>query len=514
MKFVDINSLSQFLKNLKNIFEPKGSLDAAKVYTDDSLANLTADDIGVYVQAEEPTDAVEGDIWVDVDAESHLDPEIVIDATLTQSGQAADAKVVGDAVGGIVIVSANLCPLATASTIATGYMNTSCGCYGRVEAGKTYTFAVDAYKPAIGTSNIGIRNYTTDIGGTRQEEYILYYGHIEAGKTERISTTFTANYDGYLFLNANFTKQGANSDGAEFMGVQLLSNIQLEEGDTATEYMEYGSKTVYSTLKDRVEQLEEDFGDYLNRIKFNSHIKSIAHQGGSGFGCPQNTKENIIACAKNGWKYAEFDIRWTADNVPVLSHDDIRTIYGGTEAITISASTYDELLNVRLFNDEDIKISTFYEAIDACKMYGLIACIEIKASFDDVKLDDLFNYLKHRNMECNCMWLSFQLGQLVSIVSKDNEAVVNLCLSEAKDLEWAQNETRFDTVLREDKTILNFAHSILSGVDNLDNYFNGFKDMGFRIGVYTIDDKDLIGSYLPYVDYMTSNLYKVEDAII
>jgi hypothetical protein len=96
MKFVDINSLSHFLKNLKNIFEPKGSLDAAKVYTDDAVANLTADDIGVYVQSEEPADAVEGDIWVDVDAESHLDPEIVIDSTLSVSGAAADAKVVGD----------------------------------------------------------------------------------------------------------------------------------------------------------------------------------------------------------------------------------------------------------------------------------------------------------------------------------------------------------------------------------------------------------------------------------
>jgi hypothetical protein len=34
---------------------------------------LTADDVGVYVQAEEPVDAVDGDIWVDTDAESHSD---------------------------------------------------------------------------------------------------------------------------------------------------------------------------------------------------------------------------------------------------------------------------------------------------------------------------------------------------------------------------------------------------------------------------------------------------------
>lgn len=45
MKFVDINSLSHFLNNLKNIFEPKGSLEAAvkaaNTYTDNSVLTPT-----------------------------------------------------------------------------------------------------------------------------------------------------------------------------------------------------------------------------------------------------------------------------------------------------------------------------------------------------------------------------------------------------------------------------------------------------------------------------------------
>ena len=68
---------------------------------------LIANDFGVYVQSEEPTDAIDGDIWVDVDAKSHLDPEIVIDSTLTKSGQAADAKVVGDAIAAIPTVTSS-----------------------------------------------------------------------------------------------------------------------------------------------------------------------------------------------------------------------------------------------------------------------------------------------------------------------------------------------------------------------------------------------------------------------
>lgn len=53
-----------------------------------------------YVQNEEPIDAPEGTLWIDLDAEGageNGEISVFIDTTLTQSGQAADAKAVGDA---------------------------------------------------------------------------------------------------------------------------------------------------------------------------------------------------------------------------------------------------------------------------------------------------------------------------------------------------------------------------------------------------------------------------------
>ena len=51
----------------------------------------------VYTQPEEPTDAPDGSLWVDTDAEAQSN-SVSIDASLTIEGQAADAKATGDAI--------------------------------------------------------------------------------------------------------------------------------------------------------------------------------------------------------------------------------------------------------------------------------------------------------------------------------------------------------------------------------------------------------------------------------
>lgn len=51
----------------------------------------------VYTQPEEPTDAPDGSLWVDTDAEAQSN-SVSIDASLTIEGQVADAKATGDAI--------------------------------------------------------------------------------------------------------------------------------------------------------------------------------------------------------------------------------------------------------------------------------------------------------------------------------------------------------------------------------------------------------------------------------
>lgn len=51
----------------------------------------------IYKQNDEPVDAPDGSLWIDLDENIISGSFALIDTTLTQSRQAADAKVVGDA---------------------------------------------------------------------------------------------------------------------------------------------------------------------------------------------------------------------------------------------------------------------------------------------------------------------------------------------------------------------------------------------------------------------------------
>lgn len=61
----------------------------------------------VYTQPEEPTDAPDGSLWVDTDAEAQSN-SVSIDASLTIEGQAADAKATGDAIRSLSEEIANI----------------------------------------------------------------------------------------------------------------------------------------------------------------------------------------------------------------------------------------------------------------------------------------------------------------------------------------------------------------------------------------------------------------------
>lgn len=61
----------------------KAVLDALHDYVD----NKTADDFGIYVQAQEPTDAVAGDIWIDTANDPSYIPPSLPDITESDNGK-------------------------------------------------------------------------------------------------------------------------------------------------------------------------------------------------------------------------------------------------------------------------------------------------------------------------------------------------------------------------------------------------------------------------------------------
>ena len=451
---------------------------------------------------------------------------LTLDKTLLVEGEAADARATGEAIrvisdefmGKEIVYSKNIALQSTATTTHDGYFNTACGCLGAVKAGKTYTLSADAYKPAPTGSNIFFRNYPTNpASGNYTEVWQLIYkdseSDLKVGETARIWETFTPTADGYLFLTANFS-----SNGDIYKSCTLFTNIQLEEGNEPTEYIANGDvKVVYTgSLSDWKKGIEAEIASInVQTSGINSHVQSIAHQGASGFGYPQNTVENIIACAKHGWKNAEFDVRWTSDGIPVISHDDERTVYGSTEKVTISTSTYATISSKRFFEDASIKMPTFYEVIDACRLYGLTPVIELKVAPTTAQLDNLITYLRRKKLLHESMWVSFQTGTLVMIREKIPTATVHQALSFAIDTATIDADARFATLAQGDgEAVLSITNSALAGVSDLDTYLNSLRDRGFAIATWTLDTTELISNYAPYVDYITSNVYRVEDVLV
>ena len=74
--------------------------DNVPAQIENAIESLTSEDVDIYVQNDEPFDASEGALWIDMDEDISSSPSVNIelDQTLAVEGMAADAKAVGDAI--------------------------------------------------------------------------------------------------------------------------------------------------------------------------------------------------------------------------------------------------------------------------------------------------------------------------------------------------------------------------------------------------------------------------------
>ena len=379
----------------------------------------------------------------------------------------------------------NLSARSEAVTTSTGYLNGSTGTFGTVESGKTYTFS--AFNESDKTYGVTIR---INDGGWKQQAVFNPLAN------ERFSVTFTATVDGDISLSAAY---GTYYD-------PLFSQIQLEEGQTATAYVPYHETSAVDKV---ARKAINDF------YKFNSDVRSVAHQGGNIFGYPQNTLPNFIACAKNGWKEVEFDVQWTSDNMPVISHDDTKTIYGTSTTISIASTTYSDLQNMQFFADATIKIPSLYDALDICKLYGLNPHVELKTNATTAQITTIINYLKRKKLFANAFITSFQLGSLITAISIDNNTNTSLSVTSTASIDdLIANDSRFTTLLNHaGKTTFAFSYTLLAGIADAKTHLAEFSDKGAYVCAYTLDTEALITTYAPMCDYITSNALRVEEVI-
>ena len=179
------------------------------------------------------------------------------------------------------------------------------------------------------------------------------------------------------------------------------------------------------------------YGNIKLYAKWQKHAL-VAHQGIAS--TPRNYVGNSIVAfndaANKGFTLVETDVRFTKDNVPVLSHDEDIAVYdkgsdgrrsGYAYDVWIEDLTYYQLQNryiakkprgaltTRFVKSADgtwttekafKNVATFAEFLDLCKKRGLVPIIELKEGTRS-QINRLMNEVDKRGMTYSVKWSSF-----------------------------------------------------------------------------------------------------------
>ena len=138
---------------------------------------------------------------------------------------------------------------------------------------------------------------------------------------------------------------------------------------------------------------------------------SINHKGYTRDGAAANSLNAFKASFAHGFRAIETDVRYSSDNVPVLSHDET---YSG---LTIAQTEYATL--------KAAGITSLDELIEYCKETGLIPYLELKVNsntLNDYAIDVVAKY----GMMDHVVWISAYSGAVSHIVSVYDKANVRV----------------------------------------------------------------------------------------
>ena len=240
----------------------------------------------------------------------------------------------------------------------------------------------------------------------------------------------------------------------------------------------------------------------------------IAHRGSRVNGGVENTKEAFLGGIKAGASGLECDIRFTKDNVIIISHDPTleRLTEESNEKHTINVNnvTFDEIKNVELvqeYNNVSHKgyICLFDDYLKLCKDNNIMPVIELKWTngiFSDNNNKDIYDYsnievvinkIKEYGLINKCYIISFMSGCIEYIKNNYSDIKLQwLCSSNVNDnLDWClENGVDID---------INFNYCTKELVDK-------FHQNGLKVNIWTLNDESLLEKYLDMgVDMITSD---------
>jgi hypothetical protein len=367
--------------------------------------------------------------------------------------------------------------------------------YGSLEVDKTYTFSADIVEsplPSTIVANIG-----TSTGGTNVTTLAENVFTIEAGATGRISRTFTSENEGFLFFTG--TIAGAPN------GRQILDNIQIEVGETATEYQKYGtSKVVDTVARNSIEQLQKELRTCASKY-LHGNILSVSDGGYMG-GLPQSDQNKIPAflnAKKNGFDWIKVRIRKTLDGKIVVASSEKANTATQTN-VNISSVNYSDIL-------EDERPELLVDVINFCNVYGLGIAVHfryestaedrtyIRNQFRTKRIDhancseDISNLVGMRALEPDCQIVYFIDNQPTAATIRSSSAYAD-----------------FYTLSQQGNTCISFP---TSGHLIDQDYIDSLNELGISFALGTNETRQSIQTYIKYSSMLFSTRSKLEDFI-
>ena len=148
----------------------------------------------------------------------------------------------------------------------------------------------------------------------------------------------------------------------------------------------------------------------------------IAHRGASAH-AQENSAESLQKAAELGADMVEIDLRITADDVPVIAHDDnLKRLYGVSESI--ADLTLAELANYT----QRVPIMTFEKTVQTCSELRLGIYLDIK-DFNWTAAELVFATLDHCGYFNHTIFGSFRPDYLAEIKAHRPDAVTSILFS-------------------------------------------------------------------------------------
>ena len=247
----------------------------------------------------------------------------------------------------------------------------------------------------------------------------------------------------------------------------------------------------------------------------NYGIFGIAHAGGGV--APENTLPAYKLAKQRGFNFAECDIQFTSDNVPVLMHDaTVDRTTDGTGRVRQMTYEQIEALNIPGSGEyTNLKVPSFEQFISLCRDIKLIPVVELEMIDTTnqecpASLEILYAIVKKYSMEDRVIFLSERYPVLLAIRDIDPYATLSLLsFDKTKQLEAIY---KLNGILRTPTNQVRC--SINRSYLNDDTFINACKELDIPMDIWTFYGENGMTNVDGYITGVTSESQRPYEKVI